>query len=455
MRRLPTLTILKALCCTLLLTQVAVFAQEASEAKAGDGLRTPPIIENPEVKVLDTEGAGKLLQVGEHLVCVMEGTHAEMGYQHGRLLSKQIEHIMKEGYQKNALWDRGYTREYVVAQSKRMEKHFPPEYIEELKGLVKGIKAAGIEGLDYDDARLGACTAEILHFDPDAPPGCSNFACWGQWTTDGRLLHGRNLDWDIKSGAQDDAVILVWRPKGGTPFMMVGWAGGIGSVSGMSAKGMTIGEMTLPSPNATFDGLPLLLTMRRVLETTDNLDDAVALIRKGPRTSGWNYIIGDGKVPDGRALEVDAKGCADYKPMDPAENKETLHWSMEDAVRRTNHPVSKGQLLDLAKIYGPQIGITVETWEQLKIVLPMLKSQDTFQRYEWLGNEIQARPKGVDIKEAIQILANGPVYCDVTLHAFVFDPTNQTAYVANAGNNPPTTATDRSFTKIDLKEWFK
>ena len=187
---------------------------------------------------------------------------SDLGFQHGRLLAPHINHIMKEGYSKKALLDRGYTRDYINAQSDRMEKFFPEEIKQEIQGVVKGLKAAGIDDINYEEIRTGITQAEILHFPPDGPPSCSNFACWGKWTTDGRLLHGRNLDWNIKGDAQDDHVLLVWRPKGGIPFMMVGWAGGVGSVSGMNSKGITIGEMTLPSPDATFDGLPLLLQMR-------------------------------------------------------------------------------------------------------------------------------------------------------------------------------------------------
>jgi hypothetical protein len=59
------------------------------------------------------------------------------------------------------------------------------------------------------------------------------------------------------------------------------------------------------------------------------------------------------------------------------------------------------------------------------------------------------------VPEALQLLANGPVKNNGTLHSWVFDPKNQTAYVAIAGSNPPTTATNRIFTKIDLAPWFK
>lgn len=434
---------------------LAALPANSQDAALPEGWYVPEVIENPEVTLLDTEGAGKLLRVGGQLVLVMEGTPAEMGFQHGRLLAKQIHHIIKDGYMKKALWDKGYTPEYVTEQSLRMEKHFPPEYIEEMKGIVEGLRAAGVDDIDYAEARLGVTQAEILHYGPDAPPGCSNFAVWGKWTTDGRLLHGRNLDWNINGDAQDDAVILIWRPKDGWPFMMVGWAGGVGSVSGMSAKGITFGEMTLPSPNATFDGLPLFLTMRRVLEKASNLDEAIAIIKKGPQTRGWNYILGDGTAHDGRALEVDSKSVDVYTPLDPKEGAETQHESLEDAVRRTNHPVGKERLLELALAEGPEHGINVKTWEELTLLFPLVKSINTFQRYDWLGQQIKERPAAIDVTVALALLANGPVFNDHTLHSWVFDPTAETAYVAKAGNNPPLTATRQPYMKIDLTEWFK
>jgi hypothetical protein len=233
--------------------------------------------------------------------------------------------------------------------------------------------------------------------------------------------------------------------------MMVGWTGAIGSVSGMNAKGITIGEMTSASTEETFDGLPLMVMMRRALEAA-TLDEAVQSIQRAPRTTGWNFIIGDAKIPDGRALEVDAKDCCVFAPKDPNEGPGTASWSMEDAVRRTNHPCGMTHIVKLVDRYGPQFGIDRD---HLEAAIPLLQMQNTWQRYDWLGKQIQARPKKIDVPEALQLLSNGPVKNDATLHSWVFDPKNQVAYVAIAGNNPPVTATSRTYTRIDLKPWFK
>lgn len=416
----------------------------------------PTMVAEPEVAVLAEEGAGKLLRVGELLVCVMEGTPSEMGYQHGRLLADHVRSAMTERYMAKTLYGRGYTKEYVYEQSARMEKHFPPEYIEEMKGLVEGLQAAGVQDITYEDIRTGVCVAELQHYSPGEPPGCSNFAVFGRWTTDGRLLHGRNLDWSIKGQAQDDAVVLVWRPKNGIPFMMVGWAGSIGSVSGMNAKGITIGEMTSGTPDSTFDGMPLFVIMRRILEKASTLEEAVAIMQQGPRTTGWNFVIGDAQIPDARALEVDAKTCEVFAPMDPKEGSDTGHMSLPDAVRRTNHPCGGEQLKKVAMGYATRTNIPIPDWEAAKpLVLQWLQSNDSWARYTWLGKQIQAMPGRIDVQQALELLSNGPVFCDATLHSWVFDPKNQTAYVSNAGVDPVETASRRPYYQIDLKEWFQ
>ena len=415
----------------------------------------PVILEPESAELLDEEGPGKLYRIGELLVCVLEGTHREMGYQHGRLLADRIRHITKEGYLQRAVFDNGYSLEYAVEQSSRMARHFPPEYLDEINGILDGLAAAGVSDVTYDELVIAACVAELLHHAPGAAPGCSNFAVFGRWTSDGRLLHGRNLDWTVGKGAQEDAVTFIWRPEGGVPFMMLAYAGVIGGVSGMNASQITIGEMTVSSPEESFDGIPLQIIMRMALEKAATLDEAVGIIQRGPRTLGWNFVLGDGKIPDARALEVDRNTVDVFTPGDARETPDMGHQSPPDAIRRTNHPCGEIQQRKVVKAHGAEIGLDGSDWEAAKpVVKAFLAQQNTFQRYQWLGEQIQTRPRAIDVTEALGLLSNGPVAANNTLHSFVFDPANKVAYIANAAVDPPATAWKTVYTKLDLSQWF-
>lgn len=449
------------LCVAMLCACDRVVGKEAgSPAAPLEKLTIPEIVSDPHKERIAQAEGGALYRIGEHLVCVLRGSPHEMGFQHGQLLAKHIAHIYKEGYFSKTLFGK-YNQSFLEEHTSRMEKHFPPAYLEEMRGLVEGIKQAGIEGIEYRHVLAAACSAEIQHTDPDAPPGCSNFALFGQWTTDGRLLHGRNLDWRITDQAQEDAVLFVWQPDDGQTFAMPGWAGCIGSVSGMNAQGITIGEMTSSTTDQTFDGIPLLIVTRRVLQEASSLGEAVGILEKGPRTFGWNFVIGDAQIPDARALEVDARTCSVFTPSDPKESSRTGHTALPDAVRRTNHPCGEIMLMKLAELAGEEFKETVWGYEfsfdidSLAMAVPILKSQETWARYDWLGKQIQGHPKEVDAEMALAILTNGPVRVDNTLHSWVLDPDENTIYLAIAGSDPPVTAVARPYTRIDLSEWFE
>lgn len=431
----------------LLATVVACIGVTAVSQQQSPGTITlpqPPEILRGEEKVIAREGAGYLAEIAGVYILHLKGTPHEMGYQHGRLLAKMPGESAFKTYLQTNLYNRGYSHEYVGAQSRRMEQHIPAEYIEEMKGVVEGAKAAGLDAT-YDDILVGVTSSEILHHEPNKPPsGCSNFAVFGRYTVGGKLYHGRNLDWTIKHKAQDQAVVIVFDPAPGHgyPFALLGFGGAVGSVTGMNSQGISFGEMTSSSTDETFDGMPLMVLMRKVLQYSKNLDEAVAILQKGPRTTGWNFVIGDGKVPDARAVEVTARKCEVYRPADPREDNMPFSWSMPDAVRRTNHPITPEFLELLAKGYGVDL-------EAAKLILPTI---DTWQRYKLLGDLFEQHKGKINEKLALTFLRTGPVAAGNTLHSVVFAPGDLKMWVANAGTDGQTPAHQRPYVELDLKK---
>src|SRR5262245_20170479 len=240
-------------------------------------------------------GQGWLELIDGYPVLHLKGTHYEMGYQQGALLKEHIQQNMK-----NLLIDRAEEpiRVGLVSVKPRsainfittLQKQFVPQkYYDEMRGL-----AAGAE-LKTADVIAGNFIPELFH--------CSGFAIMNSAMKDGTLYHGRVLDYAIDWGLQEHAVVVVAELEGSIPFVNVTYAGFIGSVTGMNAKHVSIGEMG-GRGLGHWAGVPMAFLVREVLEKADDLDAAIAQFRDSPRTCQYFYVIADGKT--NRAVGMEA-----------------------------------------------------------------------------------------------------------------------------------------------------
>ena len=97
-------------------------------------------------------------------------------------------------------------------------------------------------------------------------------------TQDGTLYHGRVLDYAVDWQLQDHAVLIVCEPAGEIPFVNVSYAGFVGSVTGMNSRHVSIGEMG-GGGQGHWDGMPMALLVREVLQTAGDLEAAIATMR--------------------------------------------------------------------------------------------------------------------------------------------------------------------------------
>ena len=95
-------------------------------------------------------------------------------------------------------------------------------------------------------------------------------------------------------GLQDAATTFIVAPEGMIPFANVGYAGFIGSVSGMNAKKISLGEMG-GRGEGQWDGVPMATLMRRGLEECSSLAQVKDLWRNNPRTCEYYYVFADGE----------------------------------------------------------------------------------------------------------------------------------------------------------------
>lgn len=259
----------------------------------------------------------------------LSGTPYELGYQHGQALREDIHACLDrvlgyfESYLKIPLVRTLLVGWWLDTAWARAVKFVPPRYLEELRGLADG---------------SGVPLRKLvrLHALPDRTYSCANFAAWGQATVDGRLIHMRNLDWNIRAGIQDHAVVFVVAPKGRHAFISVAWAGFVGVLTGVNDAQLSVGQVGAETTDLSYRGVPMVFLLRRVLEETGDLDAAVRLVQTAPRTVGINYVFAAAGVPRAVAIESTRRRVAVFGPDDAAEHSVAYARPLADVVFRAD-----------------------------------------------------------------------------------------------------------------------
>ncbi|MFW6158375.1 MAG: C45 family autoproteolytic acyltransferase/hydrolase [Planctomycetota bacterium] len=253
------------------------------------------------------EPRGRLERIQGYLVLHVAGSPEQMGEQHGRLLRPQIRKartaLITDGYS-------GGRYERLIEGTKVMEKHQPPADRRELRALAE---AAGIDHWD--------CVAMQLFGDVDrgqpwpwgadeAGVECTSFAAFGKATKTGELIAGRNMDYWDAGVTEYGAVLMHARPDDGYAFVTVTWAGIINGWTLMNEKGLVTANNSAYGGTNSLEGISTCFMLRKVAQHASGLEEAIALVRKGPRACGTSMLIADGDPPGAVVVEFDHRQVA-------------------------------------------------------------------------------------------------------------------------------------------------
>ena len=228
----------------------------------------------------DPAGHGLLCRSQGKTILMVGGTPAQMGAAQGillrepvRKLSDRVVYLMGAA---DTLHSHAWFFDRMAEIERRTSPHIPPRFIEECDALSK---AAGVS---QRDGRYANLFPERFH--------CSGVALRGKATAGGRVLHARVLDYMTEIDLQDAAVVQVFMPEGRNTWMSVGYAGFIGTVTAMNEKGVAIGEMG-GRGEGLWDGTPMSLLLRDVMERANTTEEALAILRNSPRTCEYYYVV--------------------------------------------------------------------------------------------------------------------------------------------------------------------
>lgn len=352
-----------------------------------------PALKNPEQRQRKT-AHGELRWIGGHRVALLDGTPEQIGTAHGQLLKAEatrcIESVLYTFGTAHAIRTGHWFRHDLEQAYARLAPHIPDRHKRETTALASSL------GMSDSTLQILNVFPEMFH--------CSGFAVFNSATKDGKLYHGRVLDYMTTIGLQDAATTFIVKPDGYIPFANVGYASFIGSVSGMNAEAVSLGEMG-GKGEGNWDGVPMATLMRRALEECTTLDEVMRLWSESPRTCEYYYVFADGK---------------------------------------SNTAVGVAALPESIEFIHPG-----QTHERLGKGIPDAVVLSAGSRLETLRNRVTEKHGQIDA-EIGKWLMSRPVAMESNLHNVLFIPADGVLHVANASHTHP--AAEQPYVELNLSE---
>lgn len=260
----------------------------------------------------------------------IEGTAEERGFQHGFFLAKEIKEALvkmsRVWYYQTALdW------QWQVQRSAAMfNPYIDKENMEEMEGIVSGMKAAG-ESTTRDEIVAYNASTEFMGYwwpqvkdtvSPNSPDpkkeSCSSFIATGSMTIDGNIVLGHNTMSSFFYPSCN--VIIDILPDKGHRILMQSVAGLIHSETDffITDAGL-VGSETTIGGFFPFDetGIPEFARMRHATQYASSIEEWCELMKKGNNGGYANaWLIGDINTNEIARLELGLKYVGFEKKKD-------------------------------------------------------------------------------------------------------------------------------------------
>lgn len=241
----------------------------------------------------------------------LAGDPRVMGHSHGLLagrITAQIERHMArllKGYLTTPL--RRWLAENVVRwRFRNIPEHIPPHRLVELAAYSRTMTP--VEDLPEEPFHrlvfYHALHDMTQRMDGSPLIGCTAFAAWGKRTAGGRLIVGRNFDFEGGDVFDREKAVVTFHTPGRIPFVSVAWPGMMGVVTGVNAKRLYVSINAARTDDPLEPGIPMAFLVREILERAGSIKQALEIIKQQPVMVAEGLLIADGKVPEAVVVEL-------------------------------------------------------------------------------------------------------------------------------------------------------
>ncbi|MCP4873804.1 MAG: hypothetical protein GY898_34380 [Proteobacteria bacterium] len=204
-------------------------------------------------------------------------------------------------HQQEELW--GFSASYADRHSFPLSAYRRGIYYHALHDMIQSLVDSPHVADHVDASQAGACTA---------------FAASGESSEGGRLIAGRNFDFEVFPTFDADKVVHLYVRDGAIPVLSVTWMAMAGVVTGMNADGIWISINAAATEGRNTQGPPVSLWIRDILEQARSIEDVRRLMRASDPIVSDIYLVGDGTTGEAVVIErgqtrmgersMDAKG---------------------------------------------------------------------------------------------------------------------------------------------------
>lgn len=276
----------------------------------------PPVSEDDRLK-----GSYRLERNG-WIYVHLEGSPEQIGYQHGKLLAKEIADLLRVTkpfleHETRRKWDF-----YRKAGQDILWPKIDSEYQRELDGIVNGLNDSRVKADRWDIVALNALEELPYYYVPwldrqqgripttHAPGNCSAIVATGSYTPDHRIVMGHNNWTNYAIGSRWNIVFDI-KPSTGYRILMDGLPGVIASDDdfGINSAGIMITETTITG-FSSFDpaGTPEFYRARKAMQYSNSIDDYVGIMLDGNNGGYANdWLLGDNKTGEIALFELGLK----------------------------------------------------------------------------------------------------------------------------------------------------
>lgn len=248
-------------------------------------------------------------------VCLhIEGGAFERGFQRGFLTADEIDEFLKT--MAHVQWFKtGKRIDYFVNAAARLfEGKVSKEYVEEMRGIVAGMRKAGKE-VTYEEILFANGFIDICWYwwpseKKAIGPGCSAFIATGSATADGRIVMAHN-SWAGYALLRFCNIIVEIVPDKGHRILMQSWGPCIYSATDFFITGAgLVGTETTIGGFSGFNkaGTPVFERVRKAMQYAESIDEWAGIMVKdnsGAYANSW--LLGDIKTNEIGRLELGLK----------------------------------------------------------------------------------------------------------------------------------------------------